>query len=67
MEGIGLHIAMLLSWALAGVAGGAAGIGTGMTALPLVLLFQPFAYVVCNNTGQSRQNKRMQKQTSIAI
>jgi uncharacterized membrane protein YfcA len=46
MEGIGLHIAMLLSWALAGVAGGAAGIGTGMTALPLVLLFLPPEEVV---------------------
>ena len=41
MEGFGICIAMMAGWALAGVAGGAAGIGTGMTALPLVLLLLP--------------------------
>ena len=46
MEGMGLYLAMFFGWALAGVAGGAAGIGTGMTALPLVLLLLPPEEVV---------------------
>ena len=38
MDGLWIHAAMFFGWALAGVAGGAAGIGTAMTALPLLLL-----------------------------
>ena len=43
---------MFFGWALAGVAGGAAGIGTGMTAMPLlILLLQPSDVILVATLG----------------
>ena len=52
MESFWIYAAMFLGWALAGVAGGAAGIGTGMTAMPLLLLLlQPSDVILVATLG----------------
>jgi len=52
MEGLEIYAAMFAGWALAGVAGGAAGVGTGMTAMPLlILLLQPADVILVATLG----------------
>ena len=47
MEGLLLYVALFANWFLAGIAGGAAAIGTSMTAMPiLILLLDPTEIVL---------------------